>query len=733
MKSIELKNAQWISPGGLCSTPLIRGEFLLPKIKCAQITIAGLGIYEVYINGKRITEDLFLPLTTDFNKRTGGFMYAGERFHDELRHRLYCPQYDVTEHLTEGINTVCFLLGPGWYDFWNERTRYGTVKVAYLLEYTDLQGAECTVCSDASHRWYPSFVKEAHIVKGESHDYSDYDDQWMLPGFNASHWQPVQVDPPVETNLLQQECPADRVIRHVSPTLIWEKGDVRMYDAGELITGYPILKAQQIPSVISARYGELLTPDGQLNEENTYHQHTDYVPDSCDRLLFPRFTWMGFRYFEVTGPAEVEDCVVIHSDVAVDSSFHCGNSTLNWLRDAFIRTQLDNMHCGIPSDCPHAERRGYTGDGQLVGPAAMLQLDAQKFYEKWIWDVSDCQDRKTGWVHNTAPWVPGSGGGPGGWGCAIVMVPYAYYKHYGDTEILRQLYPQMLHYFDNLETLSENDLIVRARGKEWCLGDWCVPQMGMVNDMDSILVPYPMVNNYFYIKSMEAVLHISQILGIHENDDWLRQRIDIKKKAIVDRYFEPETGNFAGNQQGSNAFALDLGLGDERTWENTLQHYRQLGQFDTGIFATDILLRLLFERGEEGLAIALMTSKGENSYHHHEANGSTTLPEYWSGYRSQCHPMFGAPSRYLFEHILGIQQTSDWGYHEIVIDPKCMDLIPSARGHITTVSGKISVEYDENEIRIGIPEQVRASLKLGVQTIQLQSGESKICHRDVTK
>ena len=141
-----------------------------------------------------------------------------------------------------------------------------------------------------------------------------------------------------------------------------------------------------------------------------------------------RFTWFGFQYFEVKGNAKVTDCVVIHSDVKVSSTFSSSDETLNWLREAYLRTQLDNMHCGIPSDCPHVERRGYTGDGQLTCNAAMIQLDGEKFYRKWIQDIADCQDSITGHVQYTAPYIP-SGGGPGGWGCAIVMVPYVFYRN----------------------------------------------------------------------------------------------------------------------------------------------------------------------------------------------------------------------------------------------------------------------------------------------------------------
>ena len=95
----------------------------------------------------------------------------------------------------------------------------------------------------------------------------------------------------------------------------------------------------------------------------------------------------------------------------------------------------------------------------------------------------------------------------------------------------------MLHYFDYLEAHSEKDLVVSDRAGEWCLGDWCVPTMGFVNNMDAIYIPAPLVNTYFYIKSMEKVLEIGEIIGNHQADEELKEKIRCKKQAIVDRIF----------------------------------------------------------------------------------------------------------------------------------------------------------------------------------------------------
>ncbi len=720
-KKINMGSAKWISTAGRCATPLIRGVFSFPKVSKASITIAGLGIYELYVNGHKVSEDLFLPLSTDFHERDN-LIYGGHPYKEEMAHRLYCPVYEIASYLKEGNNTVCFMMGPGWYEL--PEDGYGKIKLCYSIVYTDQSGNVGVCGSDESLQWKEGFVKEGNLLKGESHDYRGYEDAWMEEDYDSSDWEQVSVEEAPVTALYEQDCPADRIIRYIKPKMIREEHGVRMYDAGEVITGYPILVSDSAESEqISVRYGETLDEHGNLDEEHVYDQHTDFVTDGTARKLHSKFTWMCFRYFEVRGNARVEECAVIHSDVPVTSAFECDCEVLNWIRDAYIRTQLDNMHCGIPSDCPHTERRGYTGDGQLTCQAAMLQLDAQKFYRKWIYDIADCQDRKTGHIQYTAPFLP-SGGGPGGWGCAIVMVPYAYYKYYGDVDILRELYPQMLHWFDFMEAHSEDDLVVSDVEDAWCLGDWCAPAMKF-NELDAMVLPEPLVNTYFYIKSMEIVLEIGRLLGMQENDILLQRRIEEKKQAITTHYFEPDTGDFAGNMQGANVYAVDLGLGDERTYQNMLDHYRTLQKYDTGIFATDILTRLLFERGEADLAVGLLTSKEDATFYAQMEKGATTISEYWTGFRSQCHPMFGAVSRYLFEYILGIRQKdSSVGFEQVVIAPKCMDLVSKAKGYVTTASGKIGVTYDEKTIQVSVPAGVSAVLVLSDRTEVLKSGET---------
>ncbi len=714
MKKISFGNAKWISPGGRYCGPMFRKVFSAAAVRQAKITIGCCGFFEGYLNGKPITEDKFVPLNTDFHKREN-LCYNGIPFEEELAHRLYCPVYDVTGLLTEGDNVLAFMVGPGWYERvfepWEGNEQFGTVKLCYLLEITFADGHTEQIVSDERDRVKESFVKKSNVLKGETHDYTDYDENWKCIGFDDTNWDCVTVEAAPVTALYEQECPADRVIRTVPVKRLWEKDGTCMYDAGEILSGYPIIQAKS--GNISLRYGELLDRDGQLIDNgehgNVYGQHTRFI-GAEGKTVHSQFTWYCFRYIEVTGDAEILECLVIHSNTPVTSAFRSDNAILNWLHDAFVRAQLCNMHGGIPSDCPHAERRGYTGDGQLASRAVMSFLDVQAFYKKWIYDISDCQDRKTGRVQYTAP-MSLCGGGPGGWGGAIVLVPYYYYKHYGDKTVLADLYPQMLRYFDYMEAHSEQELVTSDRPNVWCLGEWCTPEMLACNDMQGIKIPNPYVNTYFYIKTMELVLEIEKILGVDGKGAMLRERINRKKAVMTQMYFDVATGDFCENRQGANLFAIDIGLGDDRTLSNTVSHYEKLGHYDTGIFGTELATRLLFQKGYADVAYKLLTSKDEISFYNQMQTGATTTLEYWNGSRSQCHPMFGAASVNLAEYILGIRQTpGSAGYEEIVIAPACMEQVKRAGGYITTVKGKISVAYDEDTVRVSLPGNVKANI-----------------------
>ena len=460
------------------------------------------------------------------------------------------------------------------------------------------------------------------------------------------------------------------------------------------------------------------------------------MSDGTERPIQPDFTWFGFRYFRIKGNAVPEYVKVIHADVPVSSTFECSNETLNWIYKTFIHTMLCNMHTGHPSDCPHLERRGYTGDGQLTCHAALSVLDARKFYEKWMQDIADCQDVISGHIQYTAPYIR-SGGGPGGWGCAVVEVPYQLYKHYGDKNILEKYYVNMRRYIDYLEAHSEYGLVTSDKKGEWCLGDWCGPNI-LYSDKDitshnqQVFLPAPMVNTYFMVKSLNRMCEIARIIGKDEDVTEYEKKINYRKGAINAAYFNTFDDNFVMNIQGANSFAVDLGLGNENTYENMVSYYKKLGHYDTGIFATDIVTRLLFENGDEELAVALLTNDGEQGYEHWRKNGATTFHEYWDSNRSRSHnhPMFGASVAYFFEYLLGIKQAENSaGYTSLVIEPKMADCFEYMSGSMKTPAGDVTVSHKNKSgniiFEISIPRNTTAKFLYKDKEISLSQGTNR--------
>ncbi len=690
--------AIWIQAKETDIFPVIRTNFRIDTIPTkATLTILGLGTYRFYVNGQLTTEDLFQPLSTNFEDRN---FPEGE----EMATRAYVNQYDVTDYLQAGPNTVATLLGNGWYDGVPYEQPFGTRKLCLSLQLTYADGTAETVGTGIQDRYQPSFIRNSALQTGEDQDYTAWDDACLRPDFDDSGWPHVIAAKPLETDYEYSDCPRDKAVAAIQPKVLSQQGTKTVYDVGCNLSGIPVIETTGAAGTVHVTVSEEILPDGTPDPLYGYDQHLTARVPAGKRTVQLHMTWLGFRYLTVEGPVARVTVLRTHADVAVTSSFYSQNSTLNWIYQTYLNTQRCNLHHGMPSDCPHLERRGYTGDGQLTCKSAMYTLDMQPFYEKWIEDIADCQDRLTGHVQYTAPYTH-SGGGPGGWGIAIVELPYQMWKHYGDHRYLARLYPQMLRYFDYLEAHSEHLLVSSDRPGEWCLGEWCTP--------GPVILPAPFVNNYFYVKAMEKVTEIAKFLGEMDMIPTLEQRIQARKHALEVAYMNPWDGNFIGGKQGANAFALDIGLGDERTKNNLIQYYRELGYLDTGIFGTDIVIRKMFEYNEAGLAIRLLTAAEPHGFGKWYHDGATTFWEYWFDARSHNHPMFGAVTTYLFEYVLGIRQTADsYGFDSITVQPADLPELGAVTGHFTTAKGEIrvAITYDaagKMQVQVSAPEKCR--------------------------
>lgn len=722
-------SAIWISRAG-GDFPVLRRVFTLPEgavIKKATLRAVGLGYCKTYVNGTDLAPCSFLPFSTDYEAR------ADYPVGEELTgHRLYVPEFDVTGLLRGGRNLLTLFFGGGWYCFWSrnfmkkrlhyydEKLRYGDAKAIYRLT-VETDCGEFEFVSSTADRLTEGGVYDYCFSSCECRDLTALPEETFTdPDYDDSGWDKAVEMPALDTEYLFTDCPADALIERLPV----KKTASGVWDCGVNTAGYPVLMLNgRAGEKVTVCMSEDLDAEGGLDTAHMHGQTFEVVCDGREKEVHPEFIWFGFRYFTVEGPAQPVCVDVVHADVKVTSSFDSDNPVLNYLYQTYINTQLANLHGGIPSDCPHIERRGYTGDGELTAHAVMTTIGAKEFYKKWIEDISDCQDKVSGHIQYTAPYI-NSGGGPGAWGCAIVEVPWQYYKHYGDPKPMLRLYPQMKEYFRFLEEHSENGFIVSDQPKNWCLGDWCCP--------DLMLIPPQFVNNYYYIKSLTRAIEIAKMQGLNDDAALFEKRIAERKKAITAAYFTKGDSCYCANLQGANAFAVDIGMGNGETIRKMAEHYRKTGEFDTGICGTDVLIRVLFESGEAELAVDLLSSEKPNSFGALKEKGATTLWEYWPadvrGSRSLNHPMFGAVTAYLFEYVLGIRQREGTaGYGDLVISP-CF--VPGrACGSQTLPGGEVKVAYgkcgDTVRVEITVPAGIAAEFKYADETRPLNAGTNR--------
>ena len=427
------------------------------------------------------------------------------------------------------------------------------------------------------------------------------------------------------------------------------------------------------------------------------------------------------------------DIRIVHTDVDTVGSFECSNALFNKIHENYTRTQLGNFHGSFSSDCPHRERLGYTGDGQVITESTIFNFDMRQFYLKWLDDIDDARNKKTGYVPHTAPF--GGGGGGPAWGSAYVIVPWLYYLYYGDSEVLYKHYSGMKHWVDYLGTRTDGDyIVVREEPNGWCLGDWATP--------DKIELPEPLVNTAYYYH----VSHImSKVAGVLQNETD-RERFSVLADSIRlnfnNQFLDPETLNYWEGRQGANIFPLAFGLVPDlihkEVFTNLIDHLKEIDEhFDTGILATPLLLDVLTDLKQHDLAYRIMNQRDFPSFGDYiEGKGATTLWENWDGGSSHSHPMYGSVIRWFYNDLAGINPVEEApGFKKFDLKPVFPEDLKFVKCDYNSNYGLIRSEWMKKTKdiawTIGIPANCIAQVyipSISREDIQINEKSIDSCH-----
>ena len=711
---------KWIGAGEAVSSPLFRSEFdLEEKINQARAYICGLGYYEMYFNGQKTGDHVLDPNWTDYDNRVlKDLIYPYE---DNSTKRALYVTYDITSMLKTGRNAVGIMLGNGWYNQTGRnvegRMAYDKPKFWLQIHIRYESGKEAVFGSRDGWKYTNGPVTFNNIYYGEIYDARLEQTGWNTSGFDDTKWDTALEVSGTAGAMKAQMSPADKIISEIIPTQVsGKKNGSEIYDLGRNISGWARIKVTgNSGAKVVMRFAEELDEGGNLDfcsagSEQQIQKDIYILAGKGAETYEPRFTWHGFRYIEVIADDIVNieklEGIVVHADVERSGSFSCSNSLFNRIFEIYGWSQLGNLHGGVPSDCPHRERLGYTGDAQITAQSAIFCFDMAAFYTKWIEDIACAQNLKSGYIPHTVPFY-GGGGGPGGWGCAAVLMPWYMYLYYGDKRILKKHYKMMLDWMDYLgRHADEEGIVISEEPGSWCLGEWVVPhQFDKVpgkKDGFNMEIPKELVNTFFYTLSASCLKAIARILGDDKNENYFETLHSNLKAAIHKRFYNEKTGSYSAGIQGCDVFPLAADCVPEdqkgRVLKNLIKNImeRNGGHLDTGIFGTLYMLEVLAEYGEAETAYTIMNQTSYPGYGYMIENGATTLWEYWEKEMgSHNHPMFGSVVAWMFQYVAGLRPDENMpGFKNIIIKPSLFTEIDYAEASYESVRGHIGTRLE---------------------------------------
>ena len=715
--------AQWIAGDtpkkchDIPASPIFRKAFRLNKpVASARAYVCGLGFHEFHLNGRKVGDAVLHPAFTKYDARV-----------------LYTV-HDITKYLVPGDNAIGIVVGTGWYDHhaqdvwklhaapWRDEC-----KALAQIEISFEDGRKTTVCSDASWLYSTGPIVFDGLRNGEVYDAREEKNGWNEADYEPVDWHPVRITRPPGGVLRAQLMPPCRVTETIRPVSVKEvRPGVWVYDMGRNIAGWARLTVSgPAGTTVVMRYAEKLGPEGDIDQSNisslvkteAFQTDTYILKGAGVETYEARFTYHGFQYVQVTGlPGRATldrlEGRVVHSDLERIGSFECSNELLNRIQQAAIAATVGNYH-GMPTDCPHREKNGWTGDAQLSAEQVLYNLEPAAAYAKWLDDFGDCR-RPSGALPAIVPtggfgynW----GAGPA-WDSAYILIPWYLYLYRGDLGILRRHYDGMKKYLDFLGTLATGHII------HFGLGDWCPPTPGA----ESHKAPAELTNTAYYYVDTRLVAQIASLLGKKSESRRFEALAKKIKAAARKRYYDKKHGRLAGHSQTSIACFLYQGLAepDEREVFGAMLLDEVVAcndHVDCGILGAKYLLNGLAELGRADVAYRIVTQRDYPSWGFWIEQGATTLWESWDGQSSRNHHMFSDVSAWFYKTLAGILPDPQRpGFKHVVIKPWPIGDLTHASGETRTPYGRLRVSWRKENgrfvLEVSVPPNSSATVHL---------------------
>jgi alpha-L-rhamnosidase len=705
------------------SSRYLRKEFKAEKnIKKATVYICGLGLYELYLNGKRVGNHVLSPGQTQFNKRC-----------------LYVT-YDVTNILSAGNNAVGVILGNGRFFAMRHNVPtimegFGYPKLIFQLDILFTDGSKDQIISDDSWKITTNGpITENNEYDGEKYDARKEMPGWNNSGFNDSQWLKAQIVINPTEKLSAQMSEPIRITQTIQPVGLKEvKPGVFIFDMGQNMVGWVEINVKgESGTQVKMRFSEILQNDGTLYLDNIRSAEvTDIYTCKGEgtETWEPRFTYHGFRFVEMTGYPGTPDLKtiegkVVHDDLKQTGTFECSADMVNKI----YRNGVWGIHGNyrsFPTDCPQRdERMAWLGDRATGSYGESYIFDISKLYTKWLQDIGDAQ-LESGSISDVSPAYWKLYNDNVTWDGTPVMLANMLYQQYGDKRVIQQYYPYLKKWHDYM-VKSYYDKGIMPRDS---YGDWCVPpeEPEVIHSKDpKRITSGEFLGTAFFIHMSDILKEFALLL---DNDHDANYFADLKSsmiKAFNDKFLNADSGTYINNTATSNVLALAFNLVPDELREKMVSNLIQKievqhkGHIPVGLVGAEFIMRTLTGAGYPDIALRFATQTDYPSWGYMVEQGATTIWELWNGntadpaMNSGNHVMLlGDFNIWLFENLAGIKPIQP-AFREIEMKPVLTEGLTFVKAMYNCPYGMIKSSWEKTGSRfnwqVSIPVNTNAKV-----------------------
>ncbi len=685
------------SEKGFYSSPQLRKTFTLNKVDKEDtylLHVNSLGYHEVFVNGKKVSEDVLSPAVSQFNKRS------------------LIITYDVTTFLKPGENNLIIWLGSGWYTEGLPGVTGNGPVVRSQMERVCGGAKEIVLCTDSS--WVGRESEYSRISDwmtwrygGETVTGNMETQNKVFESPDVLKWGEIAIVEIPEHEITPQMVEPNRIMKTIQPAKIEKLNDTTfLVDMGKCLTGwievtFPNLKNAQ---EIVMEYSDHLGDNGEWANQG---QKDIYIASGNSTEYFiNKFNYHGFRYIKISNLEQAPQLTdikahLIHTDFGIASTFECSDEDMNHIHDMVSYTLRCVGLGGYLVDCPQIERLGYGGDGNASTVTAQTMFKLSPLYSNWLQAWADVI-REDGSTPHTAPNPYAAGGGPY-WCGFIISASWNTYQHYGDIRVLEKYYPVMQKWLEYVEAHSVDGLLKKWPNtdyRNWYLGDWATPEgVGNPNHIDERSVD--LVNNCYISVCFDQMKNIAGVLGKTGDAKYYSEKKDQLNKTLHETFFDAGQGYYATGSQIDIIFPMLAGvtppeIKDRLTrilTERTTREYD--GHLNTGLVGIPIIMEWAAKANQPDFIYSMLKKKTYPGYLYMLEQGATTTWEHWNGERSRIHNCYNGVGQWFYQAIGGIRPLpGKAAYNEFLINPQIPEGITWAKTTQATPYGKIGVHWE---------------------------------------